>query len=429
MSIFARLRRLEREGSTIRTAIVGAGFVGRGIVHQLNLTPGISPSVIVNRTREHAMDAFRFAGVGPDVVISDDADEISSAILERRPLITDSIDALCAAGSIDVVVDATGDVEYGAEVAQRAIATGHHVVSMNYETDATVGPWLRRMADSHGVVYSGSDGDQPGVLSRLVEYVKGLGLDVIAAVNCKGFMDIAATPDSIRPWAEKQNTSLAMTTAFTDGTKMNIENASLANATGLIPEVRGMHGVRTSLGSALDDFRDRLGMTGVVDYTLGGDFGGGVFVIGSLGEDRSMQPYLEYLKMGPGPWYLFYRPWHLVHFETAITVAEVVLDGTPTISPLPDPVAEVIAVAKRDLPVGHVLDGIGGWDYRGVVDTVERAQGLLPVGLAEGTRLTREVQRGDVIPIDACAFPVDSPLVMMWHETRTKPHSSPTESK
>jgi predicted homoserine dehydrogenase-like protein len=167
-----------------------------------------------------------------------------------------------------------------------------------------------------------------------------------------------------------------MTTAFTDGTKMNVENAVLANATGLVPELRGMHGVKTTLSTALQDCLKTFKGRGIVDYTLGGHFGG-----------------------GDGPNYLFYRPYHLCHLETPLTIAEAALDGEPTIAPMGAPVAEVIAVAKRDLKPGEVLDGIGGYCIYGQIDTAGRARGVLPVGLAERTRVLRTIRRGEPVAL------------------------------
>jgi predicted homoserine dehydrogenase-like protein len=277
------------------------------------------------------------------------------------------------------------------------------------------------LADEAGVVYTNSDGDQPGVLKRLVEYVDGIGLEVVAAVNCKGFLDAYATPDSIRPWAERQNTSLPMTTAFTDGTKMNIENAVLANATGLVPEVRGMHGVTTEPATALVDCLAVFGNRGLVDYTLGGDFGGGVFVIGYGVDPVMIQPYMKYLKMGDGPNYLFYRPYHLCHMETPLSIAEAVLDGEPTIAPRAEPVAEVIAIAKRDLRAGERLDGIGGYTCFGRIDEVDNAHGLLPIGLTENVLLTRPVQKDAPVPLEAVELDDSSLLMQLRREQMQSP--------
>lgn len=413
--MFDRLRTREASGETIQVAVVGAGFVARGLIHQLELTPGMRLALIVAREPNRAVKVLADNGIeAASVVSSDDPAELVDAILTGRVAVTRRPEILSGLTPLDVVVEATGDVEYGARVAVAAIRGGHHVVSLNYETDATVGPILASWARQRGVVYTGSDGDQPGVMKRLAEYVEGIGLVVVAAVNCKGFLDTHATPDSIREWALKQNTSLHMTTAFTDGTKMNVENVSVANATGLVPARRGMIGIQTDLANAVEDFRRVLDREGVVDFTLGGDFGSGVFVIGSGADPELAAPYLQYLKMGTGPWYLFFRPWHLVQFETPLSIAEAVLDGRPTIAPTSGPLAQAVTIAKRDLDSGTKPDGIGGYDIYGEIDLIEDSSDLVPIGLAAHGTLTSSVEADR--PVESSHFELDdeSPLVRLW---------------
>lgn len=417
VGIFRRLREREKEGRLIQVAVVGAGFVGRGLVHQLQLTPGMRPALVINRDRERALQAWAAAGFSADsVTMSDDPDTLEDAVAASRPAATGDANVLQLLSPISVVVEATGAVEYGALVAKAALEARKHVVSVNFEADATVGHLLKRIADERGVVYTGSDGDQPGVIARLVEYVQGIGFEVVAAINCKGFMDRHATPDTIRSWAERQQTSLPMTTAFTDGTKMNIENACVANATGLSPERRGMHGVQTTMSSALKDFAETLTRAGVVDYTLGGDFGGGVAVIGRSLHPTVASSYLSYLKMGEGPWYFFYRPWHLVHFETPISIAEAVLDGQATLAPLAERVTEVVTVAKRPVAAGEQLDGIGGFTCYGEIAITSEAEGFLPIGLAENAIATRYLPQDQPIPLDAVELNETSPLIGLWRQ-------------
>jgi len=418
MTMLNRLRERHASGQPpIRVAITGAGLIGRGMARQVDITPAMRPALIVNRTTDRAVETYALLGRNrSDIVVSDDPAELANAISSDRPAVTSNVDALAELPMLDVVVEVTGAVEYGAKVATNAIANGSHIIMMNAETDALVGCALRRRADEAGVVYTNSDGDQPGVLKRLYNYVQGIGLDVVAAFNCKGFMDRFATPETIRPWAIKQNTSLPMTTAFTDGTKMNIENAVLANATGLVPEVRGMHGIKTDIEHALSDCTAVLETHGVVDYTLGGNFGGGVFIIGHGDDPVFIQPYLQYLKMGGGPYYLFFRGYHLCHFETPLTIAEAVLDHQPTIAPLDTPITDVVTIAKKDLAAGDTLDGIGGYTCYGEIERHDAARDLLPIGLTEGARLTRAVSKSDPIPFDAVELNNDSILMQLRRE-------------
>lgn len=417
--VFARLRDVALSDEIIDVAMVGSGFVARGLAHQLALTPGMRCAFIVARSPAKAKRLLENATGARDIVVSDDPDRLDSAVEARVPAITTTPDVLASMATIDVVVEATGDVGHGARTALASVAGGKHLVSLNYETDATVGPILNRMALARGVVYTGSDGDQPGVMMRLCEYVRGIGLDVAAAVNCKGFLDVHATPDTIRPWAESQGTSLLMTTAFTDGTKMNVENVSVANATGLVPSCRGMNGVETTLTDALADFEPVLDREeGIVEYTLGGDFGSGIFVIGTGAHPELAAPYLRYLKMGDGPRYLFFRPWHLVQFETPFSIADAYLDGKPTIAPVGGPLAQVVTIAKRDLEPGDRLDGVGGYDCYGEIDLLEDSSDLLPIGLAEHVVVTSPLNTDSPIALDDVEMDDDAPLLRLWrHQT------------
>lgn len=425
MTIFRRLEAHAESGNSIRVAVVGAGFVGRALVHQINLTPAMEPSLVVSRKPEAGVEAFNKAGFeGDQILVSDDPRDLDEAIGAGRKCVSPEPWVLEAMQSIDVAVEATGDVEHGALVALAALSGGIHVVSLNYETDATVGPLLAHFARRQGLVYTGSDGDQPGVMMRLVEYARGIGLDVTAAVNCKGFLDVHATPETIAPWSERQGTSLKMTTAFTDGTKMNVENCCVANATGLGVDRRGMIGVETTLDMALEDFASAMDRPGIVDYTLGGDFGSGVFVIATGAHPELAAPYLQYLKMGPGPDYLFFRPWHLVQLETPLSIAEAVLDREPTIAPLGGPLARVVTIAKRPLEAGHQLDDIGGFDHYGEVDNLDQTAGLLQVGVASGAVLKREVEMDQPLGIDDVELDNSRPILQLL-ETQTAIFDSP----
>ena len=408
------LKTLEDEGTHIRVAIAGAGFVGRALVHQINLTPGMTASVVISRRTESGVAAFRDTGSLPaDIQVCKTSQDVMQALTRGARVVVPDPWLLGEVDAIDVVVDATGDVEFGALLAASSLLAGQDVVSLNFETDATVGPILAHLAKQLGRVYGGSDGDQPGVLTRLISYVEGLGLEVAAAVNCKGFLDVHATPETIRPWSEKQGTSLKMTTAFTDGTKMQIENCSVANATGMTVLDRGMVGLETSLADAVGDFSQILGEQPVVEYTLGGDFGSGVFVIARGADPEFQAPYLHYLKMGDGPNYLFFRPWHLVQFETPLSIAETVLHRRPTIQPAGAPATQVVTVAKRPIEAGETLGPIGGFDHYGLIDDIDQSSALLPVGLAEGAVVTEPVDRDEPITLDSVAVDSTKPLTRL----------------
>jgi predicted homoserine dehydrogenase-like protein len=402
VSLWQRLRQWADERNEVRVALVGAGFVGRGIVFQLERSPGMRVALVVNRTVENGLQAFELAGYDPGrIEISEDSSQLADAIGQGVPALTSSLEAAISLEQIDVVIEASGALDYGSKVVLSSLGSGKDVISYNAELDATIGHLLHEEADRFGRLYTIADGDQPGGMIRMYELVSALGFDITAAINCKRNLDIHQNPDTSRAYANRDNTSLLMTTAFGDGTKMNIENAVVANLTGLVPDRRGMHGVHTTLERAAVDIPRVLSRQGVVDYTLGGDFGAGVAIVGYADDPVMVQSYMRYYKMGEGPHYFFFRPYHLAHMELPLTIAELALDRQPLAAPAGPPVAEVIAVAKRDLKAGDLLDGIGGYACYGQVDTVERANGLLPVGLAEHARLTRAIARDEPIPLDS----------------------------
>lgn len=411
MALLARIAERAAERGEVNVAVVGAGFMGRGLVRQLAVTPGMRPALVINRTAERGVAAYRAAGLG-NPLVSDDLEELAGAVAAGAPAVTTEPGAGAGVEGIDVVVEATGALTHGARVVLEALAAGRDVVSLNAELDATVGHLLHDAARRGGAVYTVADGDQPGVLLRQLDFVGGLGIEIVAAVNCKRNLDVHQNPDDSRPYAERDATSVAMTTAFGDGTKMQIEQAVVANLTGLVPERRGMHGVETTLEHAARDIAQALSRRGVVEYTVGGDFGGGVLVVGHS-EDESVRGYLRYSKLGDGPDYAFFRPYHLMHFEVPLTVAQVVLDRRPLGEPVGAPVAEVVAVAKRELREGDELDGIGGFCCYGLVDTAERAEGFLPIGLATHARVVRRVAADDPIPLDAVELDEEAELVRL----------------
>jgi len=408
MHLYRELRRRQQLGRVIKVAVSGIGSMGRGIALQLRAMPGLDASILINRNTDRAVEAWITAGfVREDIVVSNDVRLLNLAVEQGLPCVCSDPDAALGVDGIEVFVEATGTVSYAARSVLGAIQAGKHVVVMNAELDATLGCYLAERARQRGVVYSYADGDQPGVIMRILEWVATHGFEIVAAVNCKGFLDVSATPETSKAWALRMKTSPHMVCAFTDGTKMNLENAIVANATGLLPEVRGMHGVKTTQKDAVRDFSAILGRRGVVDYTLGGDFGGGVFVIGRCSDWDRVGHYFDYLKMGSGPDYLFFRPYHLCHLETPLSVAEAVVYREPTVAPRGAPVAEVVAVAKRDLHPGERLDGMGGYTFYGQVDTVERGRDFLPAGLAEDCVVVRAIQAGEPVPLSSVEPSVD----------------------
>jgi predicted homoserine dehydrogenase-like protein len=299
-----------------------------------------------------------------------------------------------------VIIVGTGEIEFGARVVMQAIANGKHVVLMNADLDATLGPILKVHADRAGVVITNTDGDEPGVAMNLYRFVKTVGLRPVLAGNLKGMIDPYRNPDTQREFAEKNKQKPVMITSFADGTKLSMELAVLANATGFRVAKRGMFGHRCShVKDVLNLFPLELFRGGgLVDYVLGAEPHTGAFVVG-YDDHPIRRQYLNYFKMGDGPLYVFYTPYHLPHVQIATTVARAVLFQDATVTPQGEPVCDVITVAKRDLKRGETLDGIGGFTCYGMIDNsdVSRKENLLPMGISDGCRLKNDIRRDQAI--------------------------------
>ena len=399
----------QREGRPVRVGMVGAGFMGRGVAAQIARTPGMELVAVSNRHLSGAHRAYRDAG-GAEARTVDSAAALDRAAAEGVPAVTEDPSLLCAASAVDVVCDVTGAVEFGARVTLDALEHGKHVVTMNAELDGTVGPLLKVLADEAGVVFSGVDGDQPGVQLNLHRFVRGMGITPLVCGNIKGLQDEHRNPTTQEGFARKWGQDPYMVTSFADGTKVSFEQAIVANATGMTVARRGMGGAdhtgHVDELTAAYDVDELLALGGVVDYVVGAQPGPGVFVLGTI-DDPSSRHYLNLYKLGEGPLYSFYTPYHLCHFEVPASLARAVLFGDAVIAAGGAPSVEVVATAKTDLAAGHVLDGLGGYDTYGVAETAGATaeQRLLPMGVAEGCRVLRDVRKDDVLTYDDVKLP------------------------
>jgi len=384
------LEKRQAEGNPIRVAMVGAGYMGRGIALQIEqYIRGMQLIAISNRSLAGAERAYREAGIDEIEKVKTVA-QLEETVAKGKYAITEDAMLLCEAQGIDAIIEATGHVEFSAHVVMKAIENRKHIILMNAELDATVGPILKVYADRAGVVIANADGDQPGVMMNLLRFVKTIGYDPVLAGNIKGLQDHYRTPETQKGFAEEHNITPQMATSFADGTKISMENAIVANATGFKVGKRGMYGPRcTHVNEAVNLFpMDQLLDGGLVDYILGAEPGPGVFVLG-YNDHPDRQSYMKYFKMGDGPLYTFYVPYHLPHLEVPLTVARAVLFQDATVAPIAGPVCDVITVAKRDLEAGEMLDGIGGFTCYGMLENSKicQAENLLPMGLSEGCRL------------------------------------------
>lgn len=412
-------------GNPIKVGMIGAGFMGRGIANQIvNSVPGMELVAIFNRNVDAAKRAYSEAGIESVEVVST-VSQLEGAIAQGKYAVTDDAMLLCRAQGLDALIEVTGAVEFGAQVVMEAIAHRKHVVMMNAELDGTIGCILKVHADKAGVVLTACDGDQPGVQANLYRFVKSIGLTPLLCGNIKGLQDPYRNPTTQEGFARQWKQKAHMVTSFADGSKISFEQAIVANATGMTVAKRGMIGYdfnrhkeelieQFSLNYTghVDDITkmydvDQLKeLGGIVDYVVGVRPGPGVFVFGTH-DDPKQQHYLNLYKLGEGPLYSFYTPYHLCHFEVPISVARVVLFGDYVLSPLGAPQVDVVTTAKIDLKAGETLDGIGYYMTYGQCERadVTLAEKLLPMGLAEGCRLKRDVPKDQVLTYDDVELP------------------------
>ena len=401
------LKKRAREGNPIRLGIVGAGYSGRMIAYQIiTAFPGIRLVAISNRTLEAARQAYSRASVD-EVKTVETVKQLDQAIANRQYAITEDADLLCQADGVDVIMEATGTVEFGSQVVTSALHYGKSVVLMNVELDATVGPILKTRADRAGLVMSNADGDEPGVAMNLTRFVRSIGLKPVVAGNLKGLYDPYRNPKTQQAFAEAHNKKATTMTSFADGTKLSMELAVLANATGFRVGKRGMYGPKLDhVNESAEFYRDKLIDQGMVDFLEGAQPGNGAFVIG-YSDDPIRADYLKYLKMGDGPLYVFYTPFHLPQLEIPLTVARNVLFKDATVTPQGKPFCDALAVAKLDLRAGETLDGIGGFSCYGLLENYDlsREIGALPMGVSEGCRLKRDVPRDQAVTYEDVELP------------------------
>jgi predicted homoserine dehydrogenase-like protein len=423
MSVDTALERLEASGNPIRVGMIGAGATGRAIALQLGTpVPGIRLVAIANRSPEHAERAYREAGFTYFAKVNT-ALEAEEQIATGVPVLTTDPYVLTGCEAIDVLIEVTGTVEPATTVVLDAFKHNKHVVLVNAELDSLIGPILKVKADEAGVVLTHTDGDEPGVAMTLLRYLRMLGLKVVAAGNIKGMVDYYRNPDTQRAFALKNDQDVRKVTSFADSTKLSMEATVLANATGFKVGRRGMY------GPACNYVREIAGMlpakemieTGLVDYALGAAPHTGAFVV-TYETDPLKKAQLAYYKLGDGPFYVFYTPFHLPHLQIASTIGRAVIHRDATVAPLGGPVCEVVCVAKRDLKAGEQLDGIGGFCTYGLIDNASAARSVdaLPIGLSESCVLRRDIAKDSVIGIDDIEKLPEGAAATLWREQNAR---------
>jgi predicted homoserine dehydrogenase-like protein len=387
---------LKRDDKKIRIALIGIGTMGKALFYQCHISPAFDCVAIADLKIERAIEAAKWLGKDFRVVAS--TIEAEDVISQGKIAISDDGALIAACHNYDCLVESSSSIKEAAHFSEIAIRNGKHLILMNSEIDLIFGPYLMKLAERNNVVFTSCDGDQHTVLKRMMNDIQLWGFDIIMAGNIKGFLDKYSNPTKIIPEADKRNLDYKMATAFTDGTKLNIEMALVANGTGLRavkPGMTGHYAKTVHEVFELFDFEEiwKSG-SGSVDYIIGAEPGGGVYLIGRH-ENEYQQYMMNYYKMGQGPYYLFYRPYHLCHVESLLCVAEAFYAKEPLLMPEYGFVTNVYTYAKKDLKAGEILDGIGGYLTYGMIENLtdnELSPGL-PICLAEGVKLKRDIHK------------------------------------
>lgn len=393
MTLYGKMLEREAEGNPIKVGVIGAGQMGSGMVSQISTIPGM----VVAGISDINIDAAKRAAEAYNASASEKVDILTS---------TDFKDIIHSK-NVEVVVDATGVPEVGAKISLQTLIAKKHLVLLNVEIDITIGPLMKKLYDAANLVYTGSDGDEPAVTAQMFEFAKSMGMKVLVAGKGKNnALKVSANPDTAKEEADKKHMNSHMLAAFQDGTKTMAEMNLLANATGFVPDVVGMHGVSADLDETVEklDLKENGGVLnkfGVVEYVDG--IAPGIFVIVE-GQNEGVANELNYLlKKGERQHHILYRPFHLASLETPLTIARAVLEHDHAIVPIGAPVAETVAVAKRDIKAGEKIDGIGGYCVRGVTVTHEtmKENGNIPIGLVGGSSVAkRDIKDGAFLTSD-----------------------------
>lgn len=409
--LVTELRARAERGQPVTVGLAGAGQMGTDLIVQLRRMPGLRLGGVAEARPQRAIDAALLAGYGrDDVVVVASAAAMAAAVEGGKLAITEDLNALAACGPVDVLIDATGNPNIGTSFALAAIANGKHIVMLNVEADITIGRYLAAAARRAGVVYTGAAGDEPAATLELIGFAQSLGLGVVCAGKGKNnALNFDAVPADYEAEAKARNMNARMLVEFVDGSKTMIEMVAVANCTGLVPDVPGMHGPsasREELAHVLIPRADGgvLSKKGCVDYSIGKGVAPGVFVIVETDHPRVLERMVD-LKVGKGPYFSLLRPYHLTSLEVPLSAARVVLSGKPDMVPLDHAVAEAVTVAKCDLKPGDILGRIGETQYRAFAMTAADAKKAraVPLGLAEGAKVLQPVKKGALLNYDNCA--------------------------
>lgn len=417
-----KLQELETKGTPVHVSLIGCGQMGKDIVAQISKMKGISCDIVVDIDPAIAVDGYQQAGYeAENIIVTNDLIEAETAVAEGKKVASADYRMAVSAKLTQVVIDATGSPEMGARITMECIFHKRHIVMMNVECDVTIGPILRKLCDQAGIVYSLTAGDEPGSICEIYRFAKALGFKVVAAGKGKNNpLDFYANP-GMPEWSDKaaaRKMAPRMLIEFVDGSKTMIEMCAVSNATGLVPDIRGMHCAKCNVKDLTKVFSLKkqggiLDKEGVVDFAIG-DIAPGIFVVVTTDNQRIIDGLVQ-RDMGNGPNYLLYRPYHLCSIETPITAVQEAVYGESTGQPMDYLTSECITIAKKDLKAGDVLDAIGEYCYRASIELadVARKGNMLPVGLAKGAKMKVDVRRDEVITYDMVELDETSVLLQL----------------
>jgi predicted homoserine dehydrogenase-like protein len=408
IGINSELAEREKACNPVKIGLIGAGQMGVDVVAQVTRMKGIEVVAIADVNIERARTAYEIAGMNVQIGKAISTEQADQLVEQKKYIYAPDYRVITDMKGIDVMLEATGVPEIGAKAALRSARTGQHLAMMNVETDITVGPLLRRYAEHKDVLYALAAGDEPAACKELYDFADALGFTIVAMGKGKNNpLDRHAKPTDEKWAAEAARRGLSpnMLIEFVDGSKTMIEMAAVSNATGLVPDVRGMHGPKTSRDRLNETFSLKehggvLNKMGVVDYGIG-QVHPGVFAVVTTDHPRLRQA-LVYRDMGDGPYYTLFRPYHLCSIEVPLTCATLAIRGKSNMVPLDNLISEVFIVAKQGLQPGDVLDGIGGSCFYCLIDEYQIAsqEGLLPAGIAQNAKLIRAVAQDTPVTYD-----------------------------
>ncbi len=373
-----------------RAGIIGTGFIARGLRMALQQTADFEVSAMLTRRPPGTVEG-----------------------IEKSELVRD-IDQLIERS--DVIIECSGDPIHSTEVISRALDAGLPIVTMNSEFHVTVGSYFV----GRGLVTE-AQGDQAGSLAALHEEAVGMGFIPVVYGNIKGFLNANPSREDMTYWAAKQGISIDQVTSFTDGSKVQVEQAHVANGLGASIVQTGLLAPKTSTlregAMLLAEHAAKLG-TPVADYVLTPESPGGVFIVAT--HDAAQASALRYMKLGEGPYYLLLRPYHLCHLEVPLTLRRVLQQQRPLLDNSYTPTISVATVAKRDLQPGDRIErGMGSFDVRGECVKIADYAGHAPIGLMHHVVLRKKVPAGEIITLNDLDLP-DSLALRAWREIEAR---------